>query len=306
MTRLVRAEVLLNCGAGTQQAQQLSDEIVRHFEQHGVRAQVQLLHDASELVPAAQQALDARPDGLVAGGGDGTLNAVAGVVARTGVPFGVLPLGTLNHFARDAGIPTELQQAIQTICEGHVVAVDVGRVNGHVFLNNSSVGLYPQIVLKRDQLQQRLRHGKWPAAIWAAFWVLRRFPYFAVTLKVKGEVIRRRTPLVFIGNNGYELDGLRLGKRSCLDAGVLSVHVINSTRRLGLLMLAARALVGRLRQARDFETLYATHVEINTGRRHASVATDGEVEHLAMPLVYDIDKGALSVFVPRATAGKGE
>jgi diacylglycerol kinase family enzyme len=126
-----------------------------------------------------------------------------------------------------------------------------------------------------------------------------------VSLNVEGEVIRRRTPLVFIGNNRYELDGLRLGQRPRLDAGLLSVHVINSTRRFGLLMLAARAFVGRLQQARDFETQCATHVEVNTGRRHASVATDGEVEHLAMPLVYDIDKGALSIFVPQANASNG-
>ena len=306
MTRPLHAEVLLNCGAGTQRAQLLSEDIVRNFAQHGVRVRVHLLHDGSELVPAAQQALDAAPDVLVAGGGDGTLNAVAGVVARTGMPLGVLPLGTLNHFARDAGIPIELRSAIQTICEGRLVHVDVGRVNGRVFLNNSSVGLYPEAVLKRDQLQQRLGHGKWPAALWAAFWVLRRFPYFDVSLKVEGEVIRRRTPLVFIGNNDYELDGLRLGRRARLDAGLLSVHVIDCTRRFGLLMLAARALGGRLQQARDFETLCATHVEFHTGRRRASVATDGEVEDLAMPLVYDIDKGALSIFVPQATAATEE
>ena len=306
MTRPLYAEVLLNCGAGTQRAQLLSEDVVRNFAHHGVRVNVHLLHDGSELVPAARQALNAAPDVLVAGGGDGTLNAVAGVLARTRVPLGVLPLGTLNHFARDAGIPIELRSAIQTICEGRLVHVDVGRVNGRVFLNNSSVGLYPEAVLKRDQLQQRLGHGKWPAALWAAFWVLRRFPYFDVSLKVEGEVIRRRTPLVFIGNNDYELDGLRLGRRARLDAGLLSVHVIDCTRRFGLLMLAARALGGRLRKARDFETLWATHVEFHTGRRHATVATDGEVEDLAMPLVYDIDKGALSIFVPQAAAAKGE
>jgi len=267
---------------------------------------VHLLRDGRELVPAAQRALDAAPDVVVAGGGDGTLNAVAGVVARTGIPLGVLPLGTLNHFARDAGIPIELRSAIQTICEGRLVQVDLGRVNGRVFLNNSSVGLYPEAVLKRDQLQQHLRHGKWPAAAWAALCVLRRFPCVDVSLKVEGEVIRRRSPLVFIGNNGYELDGLRLGRRARLDAGVLSVHVIDCTRRFGLLSLAARALGGKLQQARDFETFCATHVEFNTPGRDISVSTDGEVEHLAMPLVYDIDKGALSIFVLQATAATEE
>lgn len=295
-------EVLLNARAGMPEPQGLAQVVMCHFSAHGVRANVRALSNGGELVAAARRALIAKPDVIVAGGGDGTLSAVAGVLAGTSVSFGVLPLGTLNHFARDVGTPLDLASAIETVCRGRVTQVDVGRVNGHVFLNNSSLGLYPQAVRKRNELCHGLRHGKWPASVWAAVWVLRRYPFLNVRMSVQGKVIERRTPLVFIGNNRYELDGLRLGGRKRLDAGHFSVYIVGRTDRLGLVDLAARALVGRLRQSRDFETLCATHIEVNTRKRSVTVATDGEVERLAAPLIYELDKLALRVIVPEKPA----
>ncbi len=300
--RRATAEVLLNARAGAPAHKDLAQDVLRQFSAHGVRANVRSLPCGGEFHAAAQRALAAKPDVIVAGGGDGTLSTVAGVLAGTGVSFGVLPLGTLNHFARDAGIPLDLASAIETVCRGRVMPVDVGRVNGHVFLNNSSLGLYPQAVRKRNELRHGLRHGKWPASVWAAVWVLRRFPFMDVRVNVQGEVLERRTPLVFIGNNSYELDGLRLGRRKRLDAGHLSVYIINRTDRFGLLDLAARALVGRLRQSRDFEMLCAMHIEVNTRKRRVTVATDGEIERLAAPLIYELDKLALCVVMPQKPA----
>lgn len=298
MTRRSTAEVLLNAHSGMSLDRDRAEVLRRDFAAHEVRANVTLLRDGDALDGAARRALEATPDVIVAGGGDGTLSAVAGVLAGTGVPFGVLPLGTLNHFARDTGIPFDLPSAIETVCCGDVIHVDVGSVNGRVFLNNSSLGLYPEAVRARDDLQHRLRHGKWPASIWAAVRVLRRFPFFDVRISVREETFERRTPLVFIGNNSYELDGLRIGKRTSLDAGYLTVHIIDRTDRFGLLSLAAQALAGRLGRAHNFETLRATYVELVTRKDRATVATDGEIERLAMPLRYELDPRALSVVVP--------
>src|SRR5206468_1281947 len=111
-------------------------------------------------------------------------------------------------------------------------------------------------------------------------------------------IMERRTPLLFIGNNRYEIDGIELGARRHLDRGYLSIHVINRTDRWGLIVLAARALLGRLRQSRDFETLQATHLLVQTRRSSATVATDGEIARMAMPLDYRIDPRALTLVVP--------
>ncbi|MDQ2961804.1 MAG: sphingosine kinase [Pseudomonadota bacterium] len=295
-------EVLINASAGTRPVEPLVENIRNYFSACHVDANVTAARDGGQLDAAARRAVATKPDVIVAGGGDGTVSTVAGVVAGSGIPLGVLPLGTLNHFAKDAGIPLDLAAAVETVCRGRLTRVDVGRVNGRVFVNNSSLGLYPQVVRIRDEMRHGLGRGKWPAFVWAALLVLRRFPFVRVEINVDGTVLRRRTPVVFIGNNSYELNGLHLGARKRLDAGHLSIHIIKRTDRLGLISLAGRALVGRLRNARDFETLRATHMKVNTRHTHITVATDGEVGRFKAPLIYEIDKGALSIVVPEKAA----
>ena len=117
---------------------------------------------------------------IVAAGGDGTVSAVAANVAGTGIPLGVLPLGTLNHFARDLGLPFDVEEAVRVLKSGRAIAVDTGEVNGHTFMNNSSIGLYPRLVRYRNQQQHRLGRGKWSALLRATLTVLHRHPLFGV------------------------------------------------------------------------------------------------------------------------------
>lgn len=116
----------------------------------GLDADITLAQSGAEMIATAEQALRDGAPIVVAGGGDGTINAVASVVVGSGTPFGVLPLGTLNHFAKDLNIPLELDAAIANVAQGVPHQVDVGEVNGRIFLNNSSLGLYPDIVRDRE------------------------------------------------------------------------------------------------------------------------------------------------------------
>jgi diacylglycerol kinase family enzyme len=210
----------------------------------------------------------------------------------------VLPLGTLNHFAKDLGIPLDLDEAVRNLATGRARQVDVGEVNDRIFLNNSSLGLYPDIVHDREKQQRRLGRGKWPAALWATLSALRRYPILSVKLLVDGDRLARHTPFVFIGNNEYRMEGLSIGERACLDAGTLSLYVAQHPGRLGLLRFALRALCGRLAQERDFDVLLANEMEIATPHRHLRVATDGEVNVMKTPLRYRVRPGALTVIVP--------
>ena len=293
----VKHIVLLNSGAGTADGDAVA-AIQKRFHDHGVTADVRVLEHGTDIRSAAAAALGERPDVIVAGGGDGTLNAVADVIAGQPVVFGVLPLGTLNHFAKDLGIPLDVDGAVDTICGGRTKDVDVGRVNGRLFLNNSSLGLYPQVVRERDQLRERLGRGKWPAYLWAAAAVLRRFPFVEVHLQIDDKAAFYRTPLVFIGNNSYELTGINLGARACLDAGHLGIYVVKRTTRLALLLLALRAVFGRLPGSEDFVSFCATNASVQTRRRSVAVATDGEVRRLNTPLRYEVQPRALRVLVP--------
>ncbi len=288
-----RISIILNTSAGTSGEGDATPKIR------------ELLPDANVIMPPqgsdfTQAALDeiARGcDTLVAGGGDGTLNAVATAAVGTEVAFGVLPLGTLNHFARDVGIPSDLEAASKIIQQRHTRCLDVGQVNGHIFLNNSSLGLYPSIVRQRDR-RRKFGSSKWVAFAAATLSSLRAAPFLDVEIQAAGNHLRRFTPFVFIGNNDYQIDGLRLGQRDGLDAGHLAIYVAHRTGRAGLVRLALRALIGRLKADKDFDVLQATEIRIETRRSRLRVATDGEVRAMETPLCYSIRAGALRVIVP--------
>jgi diacylglycerol kinase family enzyme len=252
------------------------------------------------MIGVAREALDDGIGLVVAGGGDGTMNAVASVLAGSQAALGVLPLGTLNHFARDLGIPLALDDAIANIAHGRPVAVDIGEVNGRIFLNNSSLGLYPDIVRDREKQQRRLGRGKWLAFCWASVAALRRYPFLSLRLHVHGDEHARRTPFVFIGNNTYTMQGLNIGERARLDEGHLSLYVAQRPTRFGLVRLACHALAGQLAEARDFDVVLADELTIDTRRKLVRVATDGEVTLMAPPLEYRSRPGALTVIVPGA------
>ncbi|PYS81761.1 MAG: sphingosine kinase [Acidobacteria bacterium] len=293
-------EVIVNASAGAGDADEVGRAVASAFTSCGVEARVRVAREGAQVERLARLALSNGSRAVVAGGGDGTVSAVASLLAGTEKPLGVLPLGTLNHFAKDLGVPLDIEEAARGVCEGRVVAVDVGEVNGRVFVNNSSLGLYPRIVRRREKLRERLGGGKWVAFFRATLAVLRRYPFLNVRLSADGREIVRRTPFVFVGNNEYRMESFQIGGRACLDAGCLSLYVAHRTGRLGLLRLAVRALFGRLRQAKDFDTLRAQEIWVETHRpKRLHVATDGEVVVMTTPLHYRVLPGALRVIVPK-------
>ena len=297
----VRVEIILNASAGSGGQEEARATLAEIFAaESGWDAHVSLARSGEEIVRLAREAArDSKVQIVVAGGGDGTVNAVASELVGTEKTLGVLPLGTLNHFAKDLNIPLDLEGAARNLVEGEAVRVDVGEVNERVFINNSSLGLYPSIVRHREKQQERLGRGKWFAAAWATFEVFRRYPLFSVRLSADGKEFRRRTPFVFIGNNEYQMDTFNLGARSCLDAGHLSLHLTRDIGRLGLVRLAFSALFGRLRESKDFDALCTKEVWIETRRSRLRVATDGEVTIMRSPLHYRVRPGALRVIAPK-------
>ena len=300
-TQPVRVEIILNASAGSGGQEEARRTLAEIFAaESDMQLYVSLAQSGEEIVELARRAVaDQEVQIIVAGGGDGTVNAVASELIGTEKMLGVLPLGTLNHFAKDLNIPPDLEAAARNIIEGEATEVDVGEVNDRIFINNSSLGLYPSIVRHREQQQERLGRGKWFAAAWATFEVFRRYPLFSVRLSADGQEFRRRTPFIFIGNNEYQMDTFNLGARSCLDAGQLSLHLTRDIGRWGLVRLAVSALFGRLREAKDFDALCTGEVWIETHRKRLRVATDGEVNIMKSPLHYRVRPAALRVIVPR-------
>jgi diacylglycerol kinase family enzyme len=266
------------------------------FEAHGVEADIRVTDRISDAFrqAAAAEGLDA----VVAGGGDGTISCAAGLLAGTGRPLGVLPLGTLNHFARDAGIPADLDTAVAVIAAGHAADIDLGEVNGRTFINNSAVGLYPRMVRDREAQQERLGHGKRRAMLAASLRALRNFGRHRLTIRIAGHEAPVRTPLLFVGNNRYETSLLTFGRREALDRGELCLYAPLVRSRFHLIRLGLRSLIGLTRQ-RDFVSIDGlTELVVQSHRPVLSVSMDGEVERMETPLRYRIRRGALKLIVP--------
>ena len=292
--------VVMNRGAGGPDDPQ--EKIVELFRLHGETPRIVQPDDSKDISAVAREAAESGERIIVAAGGDGTISAVAAELVGTDKILGVLPVGTLNHFAKDLRIPLDLEMAVKTIKEGAVASVDVGEVNGRIFLNNSSLGIYPRIVSRREAQQQRLARGKWPAFFWATIQALRRFPFLDLRIAFEGQEIFRRTAFLFVGNNEYEIAGFNLGSRACINAGKLGLYLTHRTGRFGLFRLAFHALFGRVDQAKDFDVICVTEARIETRKRRLLVAFDGEIERMDTPLHYRVRPGALRVLVPQKKA----
>ena len=234
---------------------------------------------------------------LVAGGGDGTVSSVASALVGSDAALGILPLGTLNHFAKDLGVPLDLDEAVRVVAAGRVVRVDVAEVNGRPFINNASVGMYASLIAER-QAMQRLGRRKWLAHGLAAARVWRRYHRLHVLLGADGRERPVRTPFVFIGNNEYQLSGLELGGRTTLDAGRLHVCMAPGMPRHQVARMILVAIFGDVRDLEGFESFTASEVTLDGGTPRLRVSLDGEVVTLDNPLTFRVRPRALPVIVP--------
>lgn len=289
-----QVSVIVNRSSGS--AASKIDDLQSIVANAGLKADV-IQVSGAEITAAATHAARAGHV-LVAAGGDGTASTVAGVAVRSGATFGVIPLGTLNHFARDAGIPLELDKAVATVAAGATRALDIGVMNDTTFINNASLGLYPRLVWERQQEQSRGRR-KSVAFLVALARTWRRYPTIGVHMTVDGVDLVRRTPFVFIGNGEYRAEGMGLGTRASLDGGTLSVYLAPGVGRLEFLRLPIRALCGRLGDDVKFEALRACDIRLDTRARRIDIALDGELRSEETPITCSIRRGALTTLVPK-------
>ncbi len=284
-------------GARVPPGGEIEDRIHRIAAEHGTEVRLRIAPAGADLKTLAAQALTGPGRTIVAGGGDGSVSAVASVLAGTEKVLGVLPLGTLNHFAKDLKIPQAIDDAIRTVFSGRAIRVDVGEVNGRVFLNNSSLGLYPKLVHLREK-QQQSGSSKWVAFAHSLVAVMRRYSRVRISLSSDREGSEPcDTPFLFVGNNRYEITGLEMGSRTALDAGTLWIYMAPRASAADLLAIGCRALVNRLRST-DIEVFDAKDLTVDTRHKHIEVSADGEVLQLEAPLRYRIRPKALGVLVP--------
>ena len=293
--------VVLNETAGTLLGRPVAGtvaELVQLFAAHGVEAVVRAAPGpAVEAEIRAAVASDA--DAVVIGGGDGTLATAAGLLLGGGKALGMLPLGTMNLLARDLGMPSDLPGAVAVLARGSRRLIDVGEVNGHVFLNNSVIGLYPTLVKARERQRGVPGWQKWPAMASAVIKALRYYNLIEVGADLGRGPRLIRTPALAVVNNAYLDPGAIFLHRPTLDGGRLAVYVARHRTRLGLVRLMAGLVLGGWQSNAELESLSMTDLTVTShARRKLKVAIDGEVARLAPPLVYRIRPKALAVLAP--------
>jgi len=290
--------VLLNSGGGAVAADpKIGDRVAAALKEAGLDAEVELLGGGDCAVRA--KAVAERGDKLlVVGGGDGTISAAASALIGTETLLGILPLGTLNHFAQDLDIPTKLEDAVKLIAERPERRVDVAEMNDRIFINNSAIGLYPLLVIDRDSQRRRLGRPKAVAMVVATVRTLVRFGHQRLTLADNDRKGVIDTPLLFVGNNDYQTDLPNAGKRDSLEDGKLCVFVMRKKTRAGFIAASVRALLSRSRHDDMVRVDDVDRLRVTSAKRMLAVSLDGEVVRAEPPLEYRIRPKALRVIAP--------
>ena len=254
--------------------------------------------EGSEVEKEVERLLSLKIDLLVIGGGDGTVSTGARHVADTDVPLLVLALGTKNNFARDAGIPKDPESAIQMLDQMVTREIDVGEVNGHIFINNATLGLYPNIVREREEKTDKRGWSKWRAKIGALIVVLRHLPLMRMTIESKDFRIKLFTPFLFVGNNEYENITTSDVNRPLLDRGRLWLCMSKSPRFWALFKMAWQLSFNSIKETDNLDIRLLTDVQVKPRKRNVTVAVDGENNTLKTPLRFRIRNKSLRIIVP--------
>ncbi len=294
-----RVCVLMNSSAGKDDKGDVADRLRAAFERYPDRFELRVMDKGAGVADSCARAMKDGFGIIVAAGGDGTISGVAGQLAGTGRRMGIVPQGTFNFVARGLGIPEDIDEAVDLIANGAARPFPVGEVNGEIFLNNASLGIYPQILKEREGTYRR-----WGRSRMAAHWsVLRTFMAFKspvrMRVRVGGQVIRAKTPLAFVARSAYQLEHYGLDGAECIRKGEFALFLLPDVSRWQLLVRALRLANKGMKPDRDFELFSGTDIEIETSRSSQLVAMDGERVRMSTPFRFRMHADALHVIAPQ-------
>jgi diacylglycerol kinase family enzyme len=295
--------IILNRGAGRHQ-DETQAQIEKFFQSRGIAARLVVAGHGGEIARLAAEAARSDAEVIVAAGGDGTIDGIASALAGTRKIFGVLPLGTFNLFAKRLNIPLDLEAALRTAVNGRVAEINVGEVNGRVFLSRSSVGLYPLALRHREEMFRRFGRSRFIALLSGATALARWGNIMTIRLRTESAEHFFRSRFVFICNNPEELHYFNLPGRECIGADKFAVHVPNPLNPAGILRLGVRMLTGQAQQSRDFEMFCSREMFLEIEPSRVPVSLDGEVEIMQSPLHYRLRLGALHMRVPATNSAR--
>ena len=309
MTMPAPLYIVFNLGAGHGSGDTVHNTITAACAAAGREVQVLAVDDPRRLGDIARQAVQlAQANGgvVVAAGGDGTINTVAQATLGSGCDFGVLPQGTFNYFSRTHGIPSDPAEAMQVLLTAQAQPVQVGLVNGQVFLVNASLGLYPRLLEDREAWKSQFGRNRLVAFGAGLMTLLRGHRNLHLDIDVQGSRRALRTPTLFIGNNALQREQLGLPQARAIDAGAQAVVALQPLGRWAMLGLVLRGALGRLGEADAVIGFGCQRLTVlpswRWARRGMKLATDGEVQRTRLPLEFSVSPTPLQLIRPAAPA----
>jgi diacylglycerol kinase family enzyme len=258
--------------------------------------------EGREIVKALEKAAaDNSTEGLIAGGGDGTISTAAGIAWKAGLPLGVVPAGTMNLFARSLKLPLDIWQVLDVLAEGHVEEADIGSADGKPFVHQFSAGMHARMVRLRDAMTYASRLGKISANVRASVGVVLDPPQFEVEFDVDGHQEHRHVSAISVSNNPFGNNSLMFSEE--LNTGHLGVYLTEPLRPAGAAKLAIDILRGKMRQNTAITEMRARAVDLRFPKfyRNANCVLDGELMPLGRSVSLRLHPGELKVIVPQTT-----
>lgn len=301
--------VVLNAGSGSHNGNDDERTMARVFQDAGRPVEFLRIENPAQIAQLALRAVAlayASAGVVVAAGGDGTINAVASAVlagaARGEVcAFGVLPQGTFNYFGRAHGIAQNTEAAARALLRGSVQTVQVGLVNGQVFLVNASVGLYPKLLEDREAWKQQFGRSRFVALVSGIATLLQARGQLNLRIESAGKAASLRTPTLFVGNNRLQLvqAGIDAQQAEAVRQGQMAAVAVRPIGTLALFGLLLRGVLGRLGEAENIRSFTFRRLTVTPRRmKRIKVATDGETRWMATPLRFEVSPQPLLLMVP--------
>lgn len=233
---------------------------------------------------------------FIAAGGDGTVHHVLQGLVHTEAALGVLPIGTYNHFARDLDLPLDWREALRTACEGQTIQIDTARANERYFVNNLSLGLYPELVARREERGRD--YPRWKARLYAFYWTARKYPHVTLTMESESRQELVRTSVFLVSNGAYDLTRIGIdAPRETLMEGKMSVYWLPRIARWELTRFIARFLAGRVRGTPGFRSYQTQRLRVTSRHTLLKVGMDGELFIMQTPIALTIAPASLLVRV---------
>ncbi|WP_265500824.1 diacylglycerol/lipid kinase family protein [Paracoccus beibuensis] len=301
-----RVCVIMNRGSGKKKHRDIVAQLDERLKPVCGSYELRQSRKGSDLPALARQVAGEGFDLVIAAGGDGTQSAVAGALTETGIAMGVLPGGTFNYLARDLGVGETIEDALDTLLDARVDDVDVGEVNDLIFLNNVSLGAYPQILKTREGIYKRWGRSR-VAAYWSVMVALRRLRRpMQLVARVDGDARRFESALVFVARSAYQIESFGLEGADAIRQGKFAVLIAKARQPLPLMRSALRLAFGHSAKDSDFDLILSDHLQIETPKRRQLVAHDGEKTVLYSPFRLQVRHGGLRVLVPADGVSKTE